>query len=473
VAEAPAPGSPEAWLAILDAKLEARRSEIQVYDDYFNGDHPLAFATAKFREAFGNLFQTFADNWCERVVYASGERLRVQGFRFGGEGQEGDSAAWEIWQRNNLDQGARIGQTEAIKLGAAYLLIDRDDAGKALITTEHPFEVITAAVPGNRRVRRAALKKWLDEESDRILATVYLPDAAYKFQSTREAKDVRAGDDIGWQPREGVEFSVDNELGIVPVVPLENNPTMIGGGQSDLKKVIPLQNAINKLATDMIVASEYAAFRQRWVTGIEIPRDPETGQPLDREKWLSTVSRVWSVEAETAKFGEFDVTELNNYVQAIEMYVQHLAAQTSTPPHYLMGQIVNASGDALKAAEAALTRKVTAKQDDFAEGYEDAIRLAFMVEGQREKAAVTNAETLWANAEVRTEGELVDSLVKMRTLGVPFEALWARYGASPQEITDWKKMAGLPDRPPAGATTAADAGAPPPDPAAADPLAAS
>jgi hypothetical protein len=194
VAEAPAPGSPEAWLAILDAKLEARRSEIQVYDDYFNGDHPLAFATAKFREAFGNLFQTFADNWCERVVYASGERLRVQGFRFGGEGQEGDSAAWEIWQRNNLDQGARIGQTEAIKLGAAYLLIDRDDAGKALITTEHPFEVITAAVPGNRRVRRAALKKWLDEESDRILATVYLPDAAYKFQSTREAKDVRAGE---------------------------------------------------------------------------------------------------------------------------------------------------------------------------------------------------------------------------------------------------------------------------------------
>jgi hypothetical protein len=96
----------------------------------------------------------FADNWCERVVYASGERLRVQGFRFGGEGQEGDSDAWEIWQRNNLDQGARIAQTEAIKLGTAYLLVDRDDDGKALITTEHPFETICAHAPGNRRQRR-------------------------------------------------------------------------------------------------------------------------------------------------------------------------------------------------------------------------------------------------------------------------------------------------------------------------------
>jgi hypothetical protein len=25
-------------------------------DDYYDGEHPLAFATSKFREAFGNLF---------------------------------------------------------------------------------------------------------------------------------------------------------------------------------------------------------------------------------------------------------------------------------------------------------------------------------------------------------------------------------------------------------------------------------
>ena len=43
---------------------------------YYDGEHPLQFATAKFREAFGNLFSAFADNWCEIVVDAPVERLR-------------------------------------------------------------------------------------------------------------------------------------------------------------------------------------------------------------------------------------------------------------------------------------------------------------------------------------------------------------------------------------------------------------
>jgi hypothetical protein len=44
--------------------------------------------------------------------------------------------------------------------------------------------------------------------------------------------------------------------------------------------MVPLQDGVNKLITDMLVASEFAAFRQRWVTGIEIPRD-ENNNPIE------------------------------------------------------------------------------------------------------------------------------------------------------------------------------------------------
>ena len=71
-----------------------------------------------------------------------------------------------------------------------------------------------------------------------------------------------------------------NPLGDVPVVPLANKPGLLRGGESDLKPAMPIQNAINKLCTDMLVASEYGAFRQRVLTGVEVPRDPETGKPL-------------------------------------------------------------------------------------------------------------------------------------------------------------------------------------------------
>jgi hypothetical protein len=48
-------------------------------------------------------------------------------------------------------------------------------------------------------------------------------------------------------------------------------------------------------------------------------------------------------------------------------------------------------------------------------------------------------ECIWRNPEFRTEGELVDALVKMATLNVPEEALWERWGATPQERERWRE----------------------------------
>ena len=56
-------------------------------------------------------------------------------------------------------------------------------------------------------------------------------------------------------------------------------------------------------------------------------------------------------------------------------------------------------------------------------------------------AADVGAEVVWRDFETRSEGQRVDALVKMRTLGVPLEVLWERWGASPQEIERWKAIA--------------------------------
>ncbi|KOX37522.1 hypothetical protein ADL07_04115, partial [Streptomyces sp. NRRL F-4707] len=53
---------------------------------------------------------------------------------------------------------------------------------------------------------------------------------------------------------------------------------------------------------------------------------------------------------------------------------------------------------------------------------------------------LSRIETIWRNPEFRTEGELVDALVKMSTLGVPNEALWERWGASQTEIAQWSQL---------------------------------
>ena len=191
---------------------------------------------------------------------------------------------------------------------------------------------------------------------------------------------------------------------------------------------------MNKLVGDMIVASEFAAYAQRWATGIEIPTNPDTGERYAAQ-FLGAADRVWAVENSDAKFGNFAVSDLTTYVRSIEMLVQHMAAQTRTPPHYLLGAMGSfPSGESLKATETGLVAKVRRKMLSFGEGWEEAIRLAFMVEGQQAKAEMVDAEVIWANPESRVVAETVDAAVKLGTIGVPRPALWEFVGASPQQI---------------------------------------
>jgi len=47
---------------------------------YYNGDHELAFASAKFENTFGSLFREFALNLCPAVCDAVRDRLKIEGF---------------------------------------------------------------------------------------------------------------------------------------------------------------------------------------------------------------------------------------------------------------------------------------------------------------------------------------------------------------------------------------------------------
>lgn len=432
--------SPGSWLALLERRLDMRRPAVQRYMNYRDGRHPLAFATTKFRQAFGNLFGEFADNWCGLVVDAPAERLHIEGFRFGEPGA--DSDAWRIWQANGLDAGSGLIHREAIACMEAYTLVEPgrtpDDVPR--ITVEHPSQFIVATSPADPRVRLAGLKKWLDDDGY-LYATLYLPEAVFKYRSQRKAGSYAGRQRVDWGPRPGVQPLAENPLGVVPGIPFRNAPTMLGGGTSDLDPAIPIQDAANKIVLDMMVAAEFAAYPQRLLAGVELPTD-SNGDPLPDVDVKGAVSRLLMFENSEVKWGQFDVADLGNYVKAVEMLVQHLAAQTRTPPHYLLGQSgAFPSGESLKATETGLVARVEDKQRHFGEAWEETLRVAFRAMGDNARAAMIDAETLWRDPESRTTGEQVDAAVKEQSLGVPQEAIWSRrLGATPQEIDRWKQM---------------------------------
>jgi hypothetical protein len=78
-----------------------------------------------------------------------------------------------------------------------------------------------------------------------------------------------------------------------------------------------VQDAINKLANDMVIASEFQAFRQRVLTGVEIPKNPETGEPLESQQLEAAMSRLWTFENPDAKVHDLEAASLANYTDAL------------------------------------------------------------------------------------------------------------------------------------------------------------
>jgi hypothetical protein len=133
------PGS-RSSTAHLDERWLRRLTGMGVCDAYYEGDHKLAFATAKFREAFGGLFARSPTTGCRSSSKLQGRAAEVQGFRFGKK-PGADEAAWDIWQANGLDAESDMRtprrSSSARRTGSSS---PRHGDDPPRITAEHPSQ---------------------------------------------------------------------------------------------------------------------------------------------------------------------------------------------------------------------------------------------------------------------------------------------------------------------------------------------
>jgi hypothetical protein len=424
----------------LDDRLRVRRKTTDLFERYYAGNHRLAYATTKFEDAFGSLFGAFADNWCSVIADIPTERLGVEGLKIeGAADSEGAKAAWKLWQENDMELHSKVAMLGAIKTGHSYVLVDNTGASPSINVWPSSMAIVKRDPRTHKPI--AGLVEWQNDDGS-LGAEVYLPEGSQRFKTKKVDAGklpVSAGNSSSQPEPMPREWQADGEPvetdGRIPLVELSNRPNEAGIGRSDLADVLALQDAINKLANDMIVASEFSAFRQRVLTGIEIPKNPETGEPLPTQQLEAAISRLWSFESPDAKVYDLNPTDLANYVAGIKELLNHLAAQTRTPPHYLLGQMANLSGEALAAAESGLVSRVEAKQIGFGIGWRQVLELAG-VSGM--------AEVVWKNPERVSLSAAADAANKLAlpALGITREWIWAKVlGMSPLEVEEMKKSA--------------------------------
>lgn len=399
-------------------QLSERVPAYRRYRDYYDGDHQLCYATEKWKNAFGSLFRKFADNLCPAVIDAVADRLELTGFSAEqGKSNAGDIAQ-QIWQRNRMDRDAGEAHIEALRAGDSYVIVWPNPEGEATIYPQQAT-LMTVMYDEERPGRMLwAAKGWIvrsGEHAGKARVTLYYADRLEKYVTRSKVSSggtLKASSFVEL-PEEPL---VLNQWNVVPVFHFANNAPLGSFGTSELKPVIPVQDALNKSVLDMLVAMEFAAYRQRWATGLDVETDETTGKP--KKPFEPGADRLWAVASDEVEFGEFGAADLTKFVGVSDSFRMEVARVSGTPVHYLMlqGGAVP-SGEALKTLEVRLIKKCRDRQTSFGNVWEDAMRLALMIEGPSAEAA-GELSTQWKDPAPRSEKEHAETIETKQRIGI-------------------------------------------------------
>ncbi|MEV0526629.1 phage portal protein [Streptomyces sp. NPDC050439] len=438
---------PETMIRKLRARIDKRDTKVTEYNSLYDGDRPLKYASPEFSEQTGGLFDDFCDNWCKTVPDTLRERLAVIDF----EGEDGspDQAAMKAWKRTRADVEVGLAILDALVVARSHALV-WNPAGQSDITFIPAGQAIVDYVPGSRGQRRAGLRVWSDGSHE--FATLFVRASGdQRAMVYRRQRTVNGGEwvsrSVGVRTSEQVDMP--NPMGEVPIVEIANRARLHGKPQSEIAPVAPLQDGVNTLWAHLFTAADFAALPQRVVLGMDKPVkdivDPETGDILDVEDVpLGQYSKdrlLWLSKA-GAGIGQFSAADLTAYLSVISQCVRHIAAQTRTPPQYLLGEMANIAADALESAESGLVAKAMDKQLHFGADLREIMRLEALASNDPGRAAsLSMGRVVWRDAQFRSVAQYADALTKYKAIGVPDEALWRMIpGVRPEQVKEWIRL---------------------------------
>lgn len=407
------PGSIGWRLHRLIQKLATLRPQYQELDDYYTGEAACrALSNKAQKDAYRRLMHYSRTNFAELIVEAVRERLKVNAFRTGATGDEnGDAEAWGIWQANQLDADASLIDRWSLTMRDAYCIVGPVDSeiDAPLISIEDPRAVVVEYDPARRRKATAALKMVRDESRDLDIAYLYLLVAgdAWVLRAARKIRSTDSElvtlDGLEWVDEKRLPFPV------IPVVGFHNR--MSDRSWGEFEPHLPLLDRINYGVLSRLEIATMLAFRQRAAKGGP-DTDPVSGEQINYgDIFNADPSAIWKLP-DGMDIWESGATDLGPLQNSIKDDIRDLAAVTRTPAHYLMQDSANQSAEGASLSREGLVYKVEDRQQQFGESWEQVMSLAFLYQGDTQRANRRDMEVVWAPAERFSLAERYDAASK-------------------------------------------------------------
>lgn len=427
--------------------LKSRQGSDQQFYRYYSGKYDLSFTSRSFRQAFGSWLRQIGYNRCRSVVDAFADRTTVTGWDIPTSADILKKQAEEVWRRNNMSNRQNEIVKGAFRNGDGYVHVWPDEItglARLYMNPSHCMVVVyDDEYPDHVDF---AVKCWQvgrGPDKGKWRLTTYDPSQIVRFISANKTDTFPEKYNRFTAYEEDGQPEVENPLGEVPIVHFGNDADTGGYGTSELSDVVPLQDGVNKALADMLVASEFVAYPQRYAIGVDEPEhDPVTNEA--ENPFVPGMNRLWTISGsqdgdQPVSFGQFAAADMTQFIEVQDSWDMKIARVSRVPVHWLNQTGDWPSGEALKTAEAQYVSKVIDRQGSFTAPHARVMQYALRFEGANE-AEVSMIKPIWMPAESRSEREKWELAALKRAAGVPQEQIWAENGYDGDQIKEMVRL---------------------------------
>ena len=443
----------------LVAELDSETDAMNEKRSYYEGEQELKYATLEFKRAFGEEFGDLVANWCEVAISATEDRLEMDRVVFRpGELEPIDEnvteAIWKIMLQNNIDELENELYSSSMIESRSSVIVwpgQEDDDQDVLVSANRAQTVYVVYEDDNPRRPLMAIKKWRTQVGQ-VNLNLYTPQYVYKYMAPKQYADynndlfdAQTFDTSGWMKREPSEtndptWPLENPFSQIPIVEFRARRN-----RSELQNLTPIQDAVNKLLINMLVAADYAAHSQSYIVSTNQP--PEGG-------WKRRPGEVWQIQPEVdldgkalpTSVGSLPAEDPSNFIAVIEHLLAQFSNLSATPGYYIFnsnsqsGRGDAPSGDSLKISETTLMKKVQKYQQMYENPLVRVGQLIYeaLVFRDIESGEIPEyGQVLWTNPQKHFMGMLLEEGRKMiDELGLPPKYAWEHIGLTEAEIKD-------------------------------------